>query len=284
MKRSVNAWTFPKELTFEECLNLAEKCGFDAVEFNLDRQAEGQNHAFTLESTDEEVRKVKELAIAHGIETVSISSSLHGGYWGSAKQEDIEYINKVLKKQLDIAKIMGADTILVVPGGMNFGYSLAEARKNSLVNLKNAEDIIRRSGVKVGLENVWNGFFLSPYDMISFLDELDSDVFALYFDLGNMVAFSNSEYWAEIVGSRTAKIHIKDFKRNGGINCGGSFCDLLKGDLDFKAAMTQLKHQGFDGYLTAEVSNSDPNMSTEDYLREIIRAEDIIRGYYDTAK
>jgi hexulose-6-phosphate isomerase len=92
--------------------------------------------------------------------------------------------------------------------------------------------VIKESGVTVGLENVWNGFFLSPYDMVSFLKELDSDAFALYFDLGNMVAFSNSEYWCDIVAPYITKIHIKDFKRNGGINRGGSFVQLLEGDLD----------------------------------------------------
>ena len=166
---------------------------------------------------------------------------------------------------------------------MKNGMLLSEARANSIASLKEMIPIIKESGITVGLENVWNGFFLSPYDMVSFLKELDSDVFKLYFDLGNMVAFSNSEYWCDIVAPYITKIHIKDYKRNVGINSGGKFCQLLDGDLNFKEAMKALKKHGFDGYMTAEVTKSDPEMSYADYFKSIADAEEIIAKYYDEA-
>ncbi|MBR2460792.1 MAG: sugar phosphate isomerase/epimerase [Clostridia bacterium] len=280
MKKSINAWSFPAEYSFEECLAAAKKAGFDAVEFNVDRENKG--HSFTADTTDGEILEVKALCEKYGIKPISISSSLHHGIWSKTGEEDVEYARGVLRVQLNVARLMGADTILVVPGGMREGITLKQARENSLKNLRAVEPMIRESGVTVGLENVWNGFFLSPYDMLSFLDDLESDVFALYFDLGNMVAFSTSEYWAEIVGSKAAKIHIKDFKRNGGINSGGAFCDLLKGDLDFKAAMAAMKKQGFDGYLTAEVGKGK-DVSWNDFFKSVAEAEDTIIGYYDQA-
>ena len=280
MKKSINGWSFPAEYTFEDCLKAAKKTGFDGIEFNLDRENKG--HSFTLSTTDEEILAVKTLCEQYGIVPVSVSSSLHSGIWSMTDVKTVEYAMNVLKTQLNAAKLLGADTILVVPGGMPDGITLKQARANSIANLKAAEDMIRASGVTVGLENVWNGFFLSPYDMISFLDDLNSDAFALYFDLGNMVAFSNSEYWAEIVGSRTAKIHIKDFKRTNGINRGGVFCDLLKGDLNFKAAMAALKKEGFDGYMTAEVSKAE-GVEWEEFFASVSKAEDIIAGYYNEA-
>lgn len=280
MKKSINAWCFPAEYTFEECLMAAKKAGFDAIEFNLD--AENKGHAFTTSTKDEEILAVKALCESYGVLPISISSSMHHGIWSKDSESDVAYAMSVLKAQLNVARLMGADTILVVPGGMSGDITLKQARANSLRNLKAAEPMIRESGVTVGLENVWNGFFLSPYDMLSFLDELDSDAFALYFDLGNMVAFSTSEYWCEIVGSRAAKIHIKDYKRNGGINSGGRFCDLLTGDLNFKAAMAAMKAQGFDGYLTAEVGKGE-GVTWEEFFDSIARAEDTIIGYYNEA-
>ncbi len=280
MKKSINAWSFPAEYTFEECLAAAKKAGFDAIEFNLDGANNG--HSFTTATTDEEILAVKALCESYGVLPISISSSLHHGIWSKTGESEVAYAMTVLKAQLNVARLMGADTILVVPGGMHEGISLKQARANSLANLKAAEGMIRESGVTVGLENVWNGFFLSPYDMLSFLDDLGSDVFALYFDLGNMVAFSTSEYWCEIVGSRAAKIHIKDYKRNGGINSGGKFCDLLEGDLNFKAAMAAMKAQGFDGYLTAEVGKG-ADVSWEDFFASVAAAEDTIIGYYNEA-
>lgn len=280
MKKSINGWSFPAEYTFEECLAAAKKAGFDAIEFNVDRENKG--HSFTAETTDEEILAVKALCEQYGVLPISISSSLHHGIWSKTAEADVAYAMGVLKTQLNVAKLIGADTILVVPGGMHEGISLAQARANSLKNLKAAEGMIRESGVTVGLENVWNGFFLSPYDMLSFLDDLGSGVFALYFDLGNMVAFSTSEYWCEIVGSRAAKIHIKDYKRNGGINSGGKFCDLLTGDLNFRAAMAAMKAQGFDGYLTAEVGKG-ADVSWEDFFASVAAAEETIIGYYNEA-
>jgi hexulose-6-phosphate isomerase len=283
MKKSINAWTFPPEYTFTEVLEAAKTAGFDAVEFNLDAIGVSSKHAFTLESDESLIAEVSEKARELGIKLVSVSSSLHNGIWSKTDEKTAQYREAVLKKQLSIAKILGADAILLVPGGMSDGMLLDEARKNSLISLKKMIPMIKESGVTVGLENVWNGFFLSPYDMVSFLKELDSDAFALYFDLGNMVAFSNSEYWCDIVAPYITKIHIKDYKRNGGINSGGKFCQLLEGDLDFKTAMAVLKKHGFDGYMTAEVGKSDPEMSYRDYFKSISDAEDIISKYYDEA-
>ena len=181
------------------------------------------------------------------------------------------------------AKLLGADTILLVPGGMSGDITLAASRENSIRNLRAAIPMISESGVTVGLENVWNGFFLSPYDMLSFLDELDSPAFGLYFDMGNMIAFSTSAYWTEIVGKRIAKLHVKDFKRNGGLNSGGAFCDLLKGDADFPAVMAALKQAGFDGYLTAEVFKTEAAQPWEEFFASVSKAEDEIIGYYNKA-
>ena len=281
MKKSIHAWSFPATYSFEDCLQAARAAGFDAVEFNLDRKNDG--HAFTLDSTDEEILIVRDLCVQYGITPISVSSSMHGGLWGQSEGDKVEIAMQILKKQLRIAKQLGADTILLVPGGMSDGITLAESRKNSLANLKAAIPVIRESGITVGLENVWNGFFLSTYDMLSFLSELDSPVFSLYFDMGNMIAFSTSAYWCEIVGQHIAKLHIKDFKRSGGINSGGVFCNLLEGDADFPAVMAALKKQGFDGYLTAEVFRADNAQSWEDFFASVSQAEDTIIDYYNKA-
>jgi hexulose-6-phosphate isomerase len=280
MKKSINAWTFHNEYTFRDCLAAARDAGFDAIEFNLD--ADGKSaHSFYLTTTDEEILAVRALCTEYGITPVSVSSSMHGGLWSRTEPECVEKAKKIITQQLNIARLLGADTILVVPGGMRDGMILSESRKNSIANLKAVEPIIRASGVKVGLENVWNGFFLSPYDMMSFLDELDPELFGLYYDLGNMVAFSDTVNWTDIVAPRTLKIHVKDYKRTGGINRGGVFCQLLEGDVNFEVAMQQLKAAGFDGYLTAEVFKDDDAMSWQDYFASISAAEEKIIEFYN---
>ena len=282
MKRSINAWTFPDKYTFEDCFRIAQKVGFDAIEFNVD--AIGRSfHSFTLETTDADIEEVASLAKKYGIECPSVSTSLTAGLWAKADEESRARIFSIVEMQLKIAKGLGADTILTVPGGMADGMLLSEAWKNSIKNLKDFMPTVEKYGVKIGLENVWNAFFLSPYDMVRFIDELGSDMFGAYFDLGNMVAWSDTVHWADIVGSKTFKIHVKDYKREGGVNRGGKFVQLLEGTVDFKRSMEILKARGFDGYLTAEVFKDDPNMSDEDYLASIVSAEKTIQKYYDEA-
>jgi hexulose-6-phosphate isomerase len=87
--------------------------------------------------------------------------------------------------------------------------------------------------------------------------------------VGNVVAFSWSEYWVEILDKRISHVHIKDFKRNSGTNSGGTWPDLLKGGVKFKKLIPALKKAGWDGYLTAEVWKADENKSFEEYYKEV---------------
>ncbi len=278
MKTSINAWSIPEKYDFADTLRLAKNAGFDGIELNLDRDTSNSKHSFFLSTPNEKILEVKKLADEIGIKIVSVSSSLHNGIWSVNGEEAVSYARSVLNAQLNIAKLLEADTILLVPGGMANGMLISEARENSIKNLKAAEAEIKASGVKVGLENVWNGFFLSPYDMTSFISELESDVFGAYLDIGNMIAFSDPEHWADIVGKYVFKIHIKGYKRSSGLNSGGQWCSLLSCGKNWKRTLKLLQEKGFDGYLTAEVASSAPDMTDEEYLKFIADEEKNIIG------
>jgi len=205
---------------------------------------------------------------------VSISTSL---WWsvnmGSATQESRDNSKKLLEKQLLCAKTLGASGILTVPGGIGEDMSIKEAYKNSFDTLEACKNIIENYKLKVGLENVWNTFFLSPFDMANFIDSLNCEYITAYYDVGNTVAFSWSEYWIEILGKRISHIHIKEFKRNSGINSGGTWPDLLKGDVNFKKIIPALRKAGWDGYLTAEIGKTDDSQTWEDFYKETVELE-----------
>ena len=279
MKKAINAWSFPKEYTFEECIEAAKRFGFDGIEFNVDEENVG--HSLTLSTTVDELLRIKSLCDLAGLKVVSISSSLHRFGWGSSIPEEVSYAHSVLEKQLVAAHTFGADTVLVVPGGMKDGVLLSESRRNSIQNLKAALPMIEKYGVTVGVENIVNRFFTSPYDMLSFVDEVGSPLVQTYLDLGNMMAFSAPEYWCDVLCGRIAKIHIKDVKRIDQYR-GRQAVPLLEGDLDFPLVMSILKRDGFDGYLTAEVSNYAA-LPTDDYLCGIAAAEDKIIEFYNSA-
>ena len=265
MKKSLNAWTVDGSLGMEAMFEAVSRAGFDGIELNVDRP--GGAHALSMETTKEELAGIRALSEKYSLPVVSISTSLSGGMSGIPERWG-EY-RRLLRKQIEIAKALGASGILTVPGGMGGDITLKTARENSIAFYRSVRDEIEESGIFVGLENVWNGFFLSPFDMTSMLEEIGSKKIGAYFDAGNMLAFSVSEYWAEVLAGWIGCVHVKDYQRAGGINSGGEFVDITHGSANWKAIVPALKKGGFDGYLTGEVGKSDPDMSWDDYYKKV---------------
>lgn len=273
MKKSINAWSVAGGTNFEEMFAKLSAAGFDGVELNIDGD-NSSRHSLTMETTEDELKKIRELSEKYSLPVVSISTSLYqgGALLGSRDPARVKAGQDLLRKQLQCAKALGAGGILVVPGGISPDCSIREAYENSLASLKAMIPEIEAAGINVGVENVWNGFFMSPFDMCRLIDELGCKYIGAYYDVGNVIAFSWSEYWIDMLGSRITNIHVKDYKRNGGINCGGDWADLLKGDVNWPKVVPALRKAGFDGYLTAEVGKSDPGQSWEDFYKEVAEA------------
>ena len=265
MKTSLNAWSVEGSLGMEDMFRAVSRAGFDGIELNLD--APGAVHGLSMDTTEEECAAIRSYIEQYNLPVVSISTSLSGGM--SGHREQWEAYRVLLRKQMGLAKALSAKGILTVPGGMDADTTLKAARETSIEFYRTMKDEIEASGVFVGLENVWNGFFLSPYDMTSMLDEIDSPAIGAYFDAGNMLAFSVSEYWAEVLAGRIICVHVKDYKRHGGINSGGTWEDITEGSANWAAIVPALKKGGFDGYLTGEVGKADPALSWDDYYKKV---------------
>lgn len=266
MKKSLNAWTVEGSLNFEETFAAVSAAGFDGIELNVDGSGP---HSLTMETTAEDYAAIRALSEKYNLPVISISTSLWGGGTKMGIPENWEEGRALLRKQLEAAEALGAGGILIVPGGMGGEITLDAARRNSIAFLKSMKDEIEETGIFVGVENVWNGFFLSPYDMTSFIDEIGSKKIGAYLDAGNMLAFSISEYWVEVLGSRIGCVHVKDYKRNGGLNSGGTWQDVTHGSANWQAILPELRKAGFDGYLTGEVFKADADMSFEDYYKKV---------------
>lgn len=252
MKKSLNAWSIPAKYSFEEAFKFVSEAGFDGIELNLDRE-DSSSHSLTMQSSNSILREIRELSGKYGLAVSSISSSLYGSSLGDPDKSARERGKDILKKQLLYASELNSDGILVVPGADFEQVSLPQAYENASDAIGGLKKDIEASKVKVGLENVWNAFFTSPFDMCNFIDNLDSEYIGAYFDVGNVTAFSHPHHWIEVLGRRIVKVHIKDFKRTSGINSGGAFVNLLEGSIDWKKVIKALKKAGYDGFVTAEL-------------------------------
>lgn len=253
MKKGINIWSFPAG-SIKDSLTLAKNAGFEGVELALG--AEGE---LSMTSTENEIKEVKKLADGMGLALYSLSCGLCWDYRLSDDDPALRAKAKdMIKKQLETAKILGADTILVIPGAVNVEFSFPEKKvaydvvyDRALEGLNELKHEAEELKVNIALENVWNKFLLSPMEMRDFIDKLDSEYVGSYLDIGNTMYCSFPEDWVRILGKRIKKVHFKDYRvQAGGLH---GFVDLLAGDVDYPEVVKALGEIGYDDWVSAEM-------------------------------
>jgi L-ribulose-5-phosphate 3-epimerase len=254
VKKGINAWSFPGNLTIAECMKLAVKAGFEGYEPALAETGE-----LSLESKEADLHNIRKQAEEAGIALTSLASGLYWEYSLTSPHPHIrQKARDIVKKQLEAAAILNVDTILVVPGAVGVDFipgadvvPYDRAYEYALETLSELAETARNYRVHIGIENVWNKFLLSPLEMRDFIDRIGSAYVGSYFDVGNVLYSGYPEHWISILGSRIKKVHFKDYRRDAGGLHG--FVDLLAGDVDYAAVTSALREIGYDGYVIAEM-------------------------------
>lgn len=252
MKKGISIWSFA-ETDLKKCMCLAKDAGFDGLELALD-----EHGPVSMDSTKEDILKVKAMADEVGIELYSVACGLYWTYnYTSANEENVKRAKEITKKQLQVASWLGCDTILVVPGAVEVAFDPGEvveydvAYERALSALRELAPVAEELGVSIGVENVWNRFLLSPMEMAAFIDAVGSDYVGSYFDVGNVLFSGYPEHWIKILNKRIKKVHFKDYRRAAGDLHG--FVDLLAGEVNWPAVMKQLENIEYDGWVSAEM-------------------------------
>ncbi len=253
MKKGISIWSFPNQ-SLAESFALAKDAGFEGVEVALDEVGE-----VSLQSTEADLLKVKQQADDNGIELYSVASGLYWANWLNADcEKERARAKDIVKKHLETAKTLGCDTILVIPGSVNADFAnpgrvvdYLATYERSLEAINELKEYAEKTGVSIGLENVWNKFLTSPLEMRDFIDKVGSDYVGSYFDVGNVLYNGYPEQWIRILGKRIKKVHFKDYR----IEAGGlhGFVDLLAGDVNYPEVVKALNEIGYDGWVSAEM-------------------------------
>ena len=123
MKKGINIWSFPQG-TIKDSLKLAKDAGFEGVELALNGEGE-----LSLGSTEREILQIRSMAEDMGLSLYSLSSGL---CWDLRLSDDDannrQKAKDMIKKQLESAKLLGADTALVIPGVVNVEFSQPEKK------------------------------------------------------------------------------------------------------------------------------------------------------------
>lgn len=263
LKKSLGLGMIKEDLSLTDKFKLAKDVGFDGIELNS-----------PLDYTLSEIIEAKEKS---GIETPTVVNKDH---WSTPLSDPDPEVRKKciasVAKSLEEIKELGGDTVLVVPGVVNEKISYEEAYFTSLNSIRELIPYAEKSGMQIGLENVWNNFLISPIEAKRFIDEINHPLVGWYFDIGNVLRYGWPEHWIKTLNNRIVKLHIKEFSRELMNSAGlrqGFNVELLKGDNNWPVVMkavSEINHKG--GWLTAEVSGGDRNhiKKISEQMNEII--------------
>lgn len=164
--------------------------------------------------------------------------------------------NPDIARAIDLSRMYGGNTVLVVAGRVDKKTSYDQNYKDTQAIIRKAIPHAEKHNIKILVENVWNNFLLSPLEMARYVDEFDSPMVGVYFDVGNVVRFGWPEHWIRILGKRIGKLDIKEYSREKQLNEGlrkGFNVEIGEGDCDWPEVRQALEDIGFSGWGTAEV-------------------------------
>ena len=249
MVKSVSFWSFPAGLSVAERMDMAVAAGFEGIELTL--EAEGE---ITPASTAADMAKYQDMAAAKGLQLGTFATGL--AWETPALSHDPAVAEKgidIVRKCLELAAALGAETILCVPGSVTDEYSYDRAYEDLITTFQMLGPEAADAGVCIGLENVWNKFLLSPLEFASAVDEIGEEYVGCYFDVGNVIISGFSDQWIRILGDRIKAVHFKDFRRVGWAGTIDNFVDLLEGNVPWDRVMAAFREVGYDGPVTAEM-------------------------------
>ncbi len=256
--KSINYWSFPGglegSLDVYEAMRLAKEHGFDGIEFGI-----ADSGALNLGTAEEECRRIRAKAAEVGLSTASVASGL---YWdralGDGDPAKRAKAKDDLRMMIKIAHWLGAQTLLTIPGAVEVFflperpiYPYSDVLKYAIEGLREVLPVAAEHQVRLGIENVWNKFLLSPAEMAWFIDQFESPWIGAYLDVGNVLLYGYPQQWLRYLGKRVVGIHFKDFRKSVGTIDG--FVDLLEGDVDWPEVMKAISEIGYEGPIAAEM-------------------------------
>ncbi|OGV56558.1 MAG: hypothetical protein A2X49_06695 [Lentisphaerae bacterium GWF2_52_8] len=256
--KALNYWVyggFAGEKSPCEFIDWAKEAGLDGVELTV-------GDCLKIDISEAECKKISSYAKSCGIGLRSLAT---GFYWGTSlsaadeaeRQAALDFTRKYLK----IANWLGASTILVVPGATRVAWdpsrpilSYQSVWERSTQSINELLPLAEELKVGIALENVWNRFLFSPMEWKFYLEQFNSPMLGIYFDVGNCCLYVRPEDYIEMLGQRIKAVHIKNWQgEDAGGNLHGFGDDISRGEVDFKAVFDALKRISYSGPLTAEM-------------------------------
>jgi hexulose-6-phosphate isomerase len=258
MKKSINLWAFPypDKMSLKQCLQLAKDAGFDGIELNYDLESE-----LSPKSGTKEFNEIRKMADQIGIAISGVCSFLFWPY-PLTSNDPAERARgmELAGKMTQAAHDLGTENLLVVPGAVHMPWREDhDPTPNDVCDARARESIgkllpvAEKLGVYLNMENIFfNGFLMSPMEMVDFVDSFQSEHVKVHFDTGNIMEYQFPEHWIPILGDRIKNVHLKEFTKKGTDHSLQAFRPLLDGTTNWPAVLAAFDAIEYEGYLTFE--------------------------------
>ena len=257
-KKSINLWAFPypQKMSLEQCLRLAKDAGFDGIELNYDLD----NDLSPLHDAAH-YATIRKLCAEIGLAVSGLCSFLFWPYpFTSHDAAKRARALELAGLMAECAHELETENLLVVPGAVHIPWrddyepvanDVCDRRAREAVGklLPRAEKL----GVSLNIENIFfNGYLLTPGEMIAFVDSFQSKHVRVHFDTGNIMMFQFPEHWIAQLGGRIKNVHFKEFTKKGTDYSLETFRPLLDGTTNWPAVLEALAAHQYEGYVTFE--------------------------------
>ncbi len=258
MKKSINLWAFPypDKMTLRQCMQLAKDAGFDGIELNYDLDSELSPNSNTKEFT-----AIRRMADEIGIAISGVCSFLFWPYpLTSNNAEERASGLQLAGLMTQAAHDLGTKNLLVVPGAVHMPWRADhEPTPNDVCDKRAVEAITKllpnaeKLDVSLNIENIFfNGYLMSPFEMMAFVDKFASEHVQVHFDTGNIMEYQFPEHWIPILGKRIRNVHLKEYSKKSTDHSLEAFRPLLDGTTNWPAVMQAFADIDYHGYLTFE--------------------------------
>ncbi len=236
MKICIHESVFPADASIENTLARAAQAGFDAIEMT---PAPGR--PITLETPEDECRRIAALAADCGLEISALSSDAAlDRNFAAPGEADRRGAREQIIAALDRARWLGADAVLIEPGivgaaGATGPYTAYEdAFSRALDGLSSLRSEAEQRAVYIGCACCLNRFLVSPIEMREFIDLVNSPWIGACLDTAQVPTFGFPQDWISTLGHRIVRVVF------GGLDSGTD-------RIDWKAVRRSLAEARYNG-------------------------------------